>query len=87
MTPKEVLLKNFLEEFFDFKELKKVGFFDQSITKTDYEKQADRICRFFGLKTIYEYGAREISCHLSFSGNNRPNNEPFITVIPNIYES
>ncbi len=84
---KDKLLKNFLEEFFDFTELKKAGLFDKTFKKNDYQKQADRLCTFFGFKTIYEYGSREIRCHLSYVDSEKSKKEPFVTVIPNIYES
>lgn len=48
-------LKQFLEEHIPFYDLKKVGFFDKSIRKTDYEKIAARVCLFFGYKNIYQY--------------------------------
>jgi len=53
--------------------------------KGDYEAQAKRVCDFFGFKTVYEYGAEEIRCHISYGGK-RPPDEPFITVIPSIYD-
>lgn len=49
-------LRQFIEDHFDFQTLKKVGFFEKGIRKTDYEKIAERVCRFFGYKSIYEYG-------------------------------
>ena len=73
------LLKNFLEEHFDFKELKKVGFFDKSIKSNNYEKQAERICEFFGLETIYQYGFHDIKCHISEV--NPEQKKPFVTII------
>ena len=54
-SEKSELLKNFLLEHFDFKELKKVGFYNNDIKKTDYQKQADRLCHFFGYETIFQY--------------------------------
>ena len=84
MTDKATTLKNFMEEFFDFDSLAKVGFFKKE-WKTDYEKQAERVCKFFGFETVYEYGAKEIRCHISEV--NPSEDKPFVTVIPNIYES
>ena len=49
-------LKQFLEDNIPFDALKKVGFFENGIRKTDYEKIAERVCQFFGYKSIYEYG-------------------------------
>lgn len=48
-------LKEFIEEWFDFKTLKSIGFFAKDVKKTDYERIADRICKFFGYASIYEY--------------------------------
>lgn len=56
---KEQLLKSFLKEFFDFNSLCKAGLFTKDI-KNDYNKQAEILCSFLGLKSIYEYGAKEI---------------------------
>ena len=78
------LLKNFIEEFFDFDELEKVGLF-KGINKTDYKGQAKRLCRFFGLKTIYEYRAKPMRAHITYTKGHRPKNEPFVTEIPSIY--
>ena len=79
------LLKKFLEEFFDFEELKKTGFYNTTIKKTDYEAQSDRICKFFGYKTVYEFGAKTLSAHISYA-EARPEDEPFLTVFKSIYE-
>ena len=48
-------LKKYLKDNFDFKGLKKAGFFGKDIKSTDYEKQAERICQRLGFKNIYEY--------------------------------
>jgi hypothetical protein len=48
-------LKIYIEENIPFKELKDAGFFDKEIKGSDYDKIAERICIFFGLKSIYEY--------------------------------
>ena len=79
------LLKDFLLEFFDFDSLKKAGLF-KGLERTDYEAQADRICRFLGYKTIYEYGAKEFRGHITYAPGKRPTGEPFVTVIKSIYE-
>lgn len=81
-TEEDEVLKNFMEEFFDFKTLCKAGFFTPEM-KGDYKAQASRVCQFFGFKTVYEYGAKEIGCHITEAGERT---EPFVTVIPNIYE-
>lgn len=85
LTDKEkaCVLKRFMQEFFPFSPLVKSGFFKKEM-KGDYEAQAARVCQFFGYKTVYEYGSKEISCHLS---KVKPQeNETFITTFPNIYE-
>lgn len=80
-----------MKEFFPFKELKDAGFFTKEM-KGDYEAQAKRITTWFGYKTVYEYGSEEIRCHisngspLSINEKGELEEEPFITVIPNIYE-
>lgn len=51
----------------------------------NYLAQAKRVCEYFGYKTVYEYGVKEVKCHITFSGE-RPKTEPFITVIKSIYE-
>jgi hypothetical protein len=79
---KSELLKAFIKEFFDFNSLCKIGLFTKEM-KNDYKEQEKRICNFMGLESIYEYGAKEIRCHITESV---PNNNPFITVIPSIYE-
>lgn len=84
--PDSGVLKRFMKEFFPYSEFKKVGLFTAEM-KNDYEAQAERVCKFFGFKTVYEYGAKEIRCHITLGdyGEKRPDNEPFITVIPSIY--
>ena len=82
---KDEVLKNFMKENFHFPSLLKLGFFTKEM-KNDYKAQAERICHFFGYKTVYEYGAEEIRCHISYAKGKRPENEGFITVIPSLYE-
>lgn len=77
------VLKRFMKEFFPFSPLVKAGFFKPEM-KNDYYAQAKRICKFFHYETVFEYGAKEISCHISFA-NPKPD-DPFITVIPSIYD-
>lgn len=78
------VLKNFMTEFFPFDSFLKIGFFKKEM-RDNYQAQADKVCHFFGYKTVYEYGAEEIRCHISY-GEDRPKNEPFVTVIPSIYD-
>lgn len=54
--------------------------------KGDYKAQAKRVCDFFGYKTVYEYGAKEFRVHISYADGKRPKGEPFVTVIPSIYD-
>lgn len=89
LTESEQTLKNWMEEFFPFTELKKLGLFTKEM-KGDYPAQAARVCEWMGMESIYEWGNEEIVCHLSFAGK-RPldeegNPEPFITVIPSIWD-
>lgn len=93
MTPeeKDEVLKNFMLEHFDFDAFKKAGFYGKEIKRKDYRAQADRICWFFGFNTIYEYGTKEIRCHISYGsgpaglGSDR-NGEPFITVVKSWFQ-
>jgi hypothetical protein len=84
---KLALLKNFLTEHFDFKELKKAGFYKKETKKTDYQKQADRICDFFGYKTVYEYNFETTYAHISYVDGHRPDGEPFLTELKAWHES
>lgn len=70
-----------MEEFFDLDYLVKYKIWGFS-KKIRYDYKT--ICDFFGFKTIYEYGAEEVRCHLSYDGE-RPKDEPFVTVIESIY--
>ena len=71
-----------MQEFFPFNEFKKAGIFTKEM-KNDYKAQSEIIRKFFGYKTIYEYGAKEIRYHVSYVN---PKDKPFITVVPSIYE-
>jgi len=84
------VLKRFMKEFFPFGPLCKAGFFTKEM-KNDYEAQAERVCKRFGYKTVYEYGSKEVRCHITYGTFSkedgfRPNDEPFVTVIPSIYD-
>lgn len=83
--PDAGVLRRFMQEQFPFALLKKAGFF-KSEMKNDYEAQAKRVCQFFGYETVYEYGAKEIRCHISYAEGQRPEGEGFITVIPGTYD-
>lgn len=52
---KDEVLKRFMKEFFHFPTLCKAGFFTKEM-KGDYKAQAERVCKFFGYETVYEYG-------------------------------
>lgn len=95
MTDSDKLLKSFLEEQFDFYELRKIGFF-KGLKKSDIHEQAERICKFFGYKTVYEHGAQGIRAHFSYADGYRPlhvnkdgelKEEPFVTVVKGIYDN
>lgn len=62
------VLKCFLKDNFDFSGLKKSGFFPKEMKHTDYEGQAKKICEYFGLESIFDYGKHEIRCHISYAG-------------------
>jgi hypothetical protein len=92
---KDRILRNFLDEFFDFYTLRKVGFFAKEMKKNDIDGQAKRICEWFGFKTVFEYGVDSIRCHISYADGHRPQHvdengelqqEPFITEIKGTYE-
>lgn len=88
----EGVLKRFMEEFFPYSQFKKIGFFTKEM-KGNYIKQAEKVCHFFGYKTVYEYGKDELRCHISFDEGERfsvndkgeMEQKPFITIIPSIY--
>ncbi|MFD2597337.1 hypothetical protein ACFSQ3_00115 [Sphingobacterium corticis] len=65
------ILKEFLDDHFDFYTLRKVGFF-KGLKKSDIHQQAERICKFFGYETLYEYGAKAIYAHISYADGHRP---------------
>ena len=82
---KDKVLERFMKEFFHYPTLKKAGFFTKEM-RGDYKAQAERVCQYFGYKTVYEHGAKEIRCHLTYADGERPEGEGFVTVIPNIYD-
>lgn len=45
----------FLQDNFDFAGLKKAKFFDKETKAKDHDKQIERICQYFDLKTIFHY--------------------------------
>jgi len=80
----EAVLKRFMIEFFPFDELLKDGFFTKEM-RNDYNAQAKRVCEYFGYKSVYEYGAKEVKCHISYNGERPENDKEFITTIESIY--
>jgi hypothetical protein len=78
------VLESFMKEFFPYKEMKRCGIFTKEM-RGDYKAQAEYMRNHFGYKSIYEYGAKETRVHLSYAGE-RPPDEPFVTVIPSIYD-
>lgn len=81
----EKVLERFMKEFFPYGEFKRAGIFTKEM-KGDYQAQADLICKIFGYKTVYEYGSKEIRCHISYADGERPPGTPFVEVTPSIYE-
>jgi hypothetical protein len=79
------LLKRFMKEFFPFGHFRKIGIFTKEM-RGNYYAQSVRICKLCGLSTIYEYGSKEFRGHLTYVDGKRPEGEPFVTVIPSIYE-
>ena len=66
------ILKEFLDENFHFYTLRKSGFFPKDWKKSDIHKQAERICKFFNYKTVFEYKAHPIYAHISYADGHRP---------------
>ena len=64
---KDKVLERFMKEFFHFPSLCKAGFFKPEMKK-DYKAQAERVCRFFGFKTVYEYGVSARHIDHGFTG-------------------
>lgn len=60
-----------MQEHFPFSELVKAGFFTKEM-KGDYEAQSEKVCKFFGYETVYEYGAKSIRCHLTYASGLDP---------------
>lgn len=86
MTDFDLQVK-FLKEHFDFKELKKIGFYSKDIKEKDYQKQIERICLYFDFDSIFQYRFQTTSVHLSYAEGKRPKGEPFVTVIKAWHES
>lgn len=80
------VLERFMKEFFPYSELKKAGFFTKEM-KGNYKAQAKRICDYFGYDSVYEYGKDDIRMHISYPREGERRDDPFITVIPSIWES
>lgn len=57
---------DFVNDKFNLAELRKVGLIDSS---TDYEKGINSICKYFGLKNIFEY--KEPDMNIAFSSGKR----------------
>jgi len=74
---KDAVLKRFMKEFFHFPTLCKAGFFTKEM-KGDYKAQAERVCKFFGYKTVYEYG---------LTAKHTTTNNGFSWKMESIYES
>ncbi len=55
LTAEEEGLKAFMQSHFDFDGLKEIGFFGQDINRNDFQKQAERVCYYFGLDSVFDY--------------------------------
>ena len=83
-TTKNKLLKDFLKEHFDFKLFSEIGIYKPDVKESDYQKQAEALCDFFGFKTIYEYRFKVMRPHLSYyKGEGPENNQSIIEFKPN----
>lgn len=83
---KDAVLRRFMREFFPFAPLRKAGFFTKEM-RYDYKAQAERVCKFFGYKTVFEHGAKTTEgFHLSYKDGARPVDEPFAITLKGIYE-
>lgn len=60
----------FIDEHFSDEEFWDIGFFSKDIKVTDYEKIAERVCTFFGYKSIYEYNVIKYPSLLSMGNEN-----------------
>jgi hypothetical protein len=61
-------LKEYMQDNFDFGSLKKAGFFPKEMKFNDYEGQAEVICRYFSLSSVYEYSeiGKGTRVHISY---------------------
>lgn len=72
LSEQDRVLKEFLDNNFDFYELRKAGLFPKDWKKTDIHKQAQKICELFNYKTVFEYNAHPIYAHISYADGHRP---------------
>jgi hypothetical protein len=73
------LLKRFINEQFDIPGLIQAGVLKKE-QRRDYVAIAHWLSEYFGLSNIFEYGAIEVSCHLTM------NSGAEMIVIKSIYE-
>jgi hypothetical protein len=66
MNAEDQKLKNYMQDNFDFSGLNELGFY-KGINKADYKAQAERVTKFFSLKSVYEYKniGKGVGFHLS----------------------
>lgn len=83
---KDEVLERFMKEFFPFSVFSKKGWFFTKEMKGDYKAQAKKVCEYFALESVYEYGSKPITCHVTYCEGKRPVGEPFVLTIPSIYE-
>lgn len=69
LDPEAEKLKKFMLEHIPFHSLKQAGFWPKGTRVTDYQKQAERVCHWFGYKTVYEYGDKSPIIIDSTKGN------------------
>lgn len=81
MTIADHLLKEYMLEHFNFRSLKRIGFY-KDVKASDYTEQAKRVCEFFGLESVFEYHKIGWGQPVHFSWANDPNGfRPFIEVV------
>lgn len=79
------VLERFMKEFFPFQDLKSVGFWKKEL-RGEYYLQAKRVCIFFGYESVFEYGSKPVTAHLSYVKKEDIESNPFIYHKPSIYD-
>lgn len=88
----DLKLKKYMLDNFDFGSLKKAGLFPKEMKFNDYQGQADRICHWFSLSSIYDYSelSKGTRVHISYADPKPgpfeiPRHRKFIEVIGEEY--